>query len=269
MLACLARRFAPGTKVVVSRRVSFPPKPNAITRWKYSMPDKFLAVSGEVERVLRNYGIPEERIALVYSAVELARLNVDPIPRAELNVPESVPLLVTAGALVGHKDHANFIEAFHRVRAEFPEAHAVIAGEGELRAQLERQSAELALGDSIHFLGHRGDAPAIIRAADVYVSSSWSEGLGTSVLEALACGTPVVASEAGGIPEMVLHGQTGYLVPNRDPIALADSIVISLRDRDAARRMAKAGQRFVRENFSVDRMVEGTIRVYQELLSAV
>ncbi len=267
MFAVLSRQAGHNCRIVVSRRVSFPPKSNPINRWKYRRPDKFVSVSGEVDRVLRDFGVPDDRRAIVHSSVDFDRLNVAPIARAVLGVPENVPLLVSAGALVGHKDHANFIDAFRRVRKDFPDARAVIAGEGPLREDLVEQVANLGLRDCVHFLGHREDVPAIIRAADVYVSSSWSEGLGTSVLEALGCETPVVATVAGGVPEMVIDGATGHLVPNRDPGLLANAIVRSLQDRGAARTMAKQGRRLVEEKFSVDRMVEGTLRVYEELLA--
>jgi glycosyltransferase involved in cell wall biosynthesis len=108
----------------------------------------------------------------------------------------------------------------------------------------------------------------VIRAADIYVSSSWSEGLGTSVLEGLACGVPVVATVAGGIPEMIRNGETGYLVPNRDSGALAAALLEALNDKDGARKMAVRGPGFVAENFSVERMVADTIGAYEELLEA-
>ena len=119
--------------------------------------------------------------------------------------------------------------------------------------------------DCVTFLGYRADAPGIIRSGDVYVSSSWSEGLGTSILEALASGVPVVAAEAGGAKEMVIPGETGYLVPVRDADALANAIVAALNDREGAFRMAAAGSRRTREKFSVERMVEQTLAVYEAL----
>ena len=266
-IACLARKFAARGKVAVSRRVSFEPKPHALNRWKYSWPDKFLSVSGRVDEVLQDFGIPESRRAVVYSSVDLARLDVDPIPRAQIGIPDDAPLLLSAGALVGHKDHATLLEAMPAVLAEFPSARLFIAGEGDLRTSVEERIAGLGLDGSIRLLGHRDDVPALIRAADVYVSSSWSEGLGTSVLEALACRIPVVATIAGGVPEMVRDGVTGRLVANRDPDALSTAIRATLRDRAGAAIMANAGRKLVEDRFTVDGMVEGTLRVYESLLN--
>ena len=264
--ACMARALAGRGKVVVSRRVSFRPRPGALNRWKYAQADRIIAVSNRVADVLHEYGLTEPQVVVVHSSVDPARLEAVPLSRCELGVPEGVPLLGTAGALVGHKDHENLLMALPAVLREFPDLHLVIAGEGELRPALEAKIAALGLGKSVTLLGHREDVPRILRALDVYVSSSWSEGLGTSVLEALACEVPVVATAAGGVSEMVLHEKTGLLVPVRDPAALAASIVRALREPEHAKAMGRAGRALVLERFSVDRMVESTLKVYEGLL---
>lgn len=264
-IACLARRWAGRGKVIVSRRVDFAPRRGLLNRWKYRAPDLFLSVSHKVDEVLAAYGVPARMRMVVHSAVDLTRAEASPLSRTELGVPEDVPLLATAGALVGHKDHGNLLDAMSIVLRSFPDARLLIAGEGKLRRELEAKIAELGIGSRVMLLGHREDAPRIIRAADVYVSSSWSEGLGTSVLEALAGGTPVVATMAGGAAEMVVPGETGYLVPCRDPEALAEAIVMSLRHRDRARAMAERGKQLAVEQFGVERMVRDTMRAYEML----
>jgi glycosyltransferase involved in cell wall biosynthesis len=264
-MAVLARMLARRGKVVVSRRVGFAPRAHLFNRWKYRQPDRILAVSEMVGQVLREFGVTEPRLAVVHSSVDLERLEVPPLPRAELDVPDSAPLLVSAGALVGHKDHETLINAMPLVARAFPDVRLLVAGEGALRPQLEAQIAALGLQQAVRLLGHRTDVPRLIRAADVYVSSSWSEGLGTSVLEALACGTPVAATVAGGVPEMVKPGVTGHLVPNRDPEALAEAIIASLRNREAAHAMAARGRKLVETRFTTERMIEGTLREYESL----
>lgn len=275
-MACLAGLWAGRAKVVVSRRVSYAPRTHGLSRpgthgpnrWKYSRPDVFLAVSQRVAEVLRDSGVAGGRVEVVCSAIDLARLDVAPLPRGELGIPEGVPLLVTAGSLVWMKDHASLLRAMPAVLDAFPGTRLVVAGEGKLRGRLDALVAGLGLGESVRMVGHREDAPRLIRAADVYVSSSSSgEGLGTSVLEALACETPVVATAAGGIPEMVVDGETGRLVPSGDPEVLAAAIVSTLRNRDAALAMARRGRTLVEERYLVDRMVEETIEVYERLLA--
>jgi glycosyltransferase involved in cell wall biosynthesis len=267
-IACLTRYLAHRGHVVVSRRVAFAPKNHGLNRRKYSAPDRFISVSHKVDETLAAFGVPASKRRVVHSAVDLERLEAPALPRAELGVPEDAPLLVSAGALVGHKDHANLVGAFTRVRRTCPGAHLVIAGEGPLRRELEAQIAGEGLGSCIHLVGHRADAPRIIRAADIYVSSSWSEGLGTSILEALACATPVVATLAGGADEMVSHGVTGRLVPVRDSAMLAAAITETLHDMPQAKAMAQAGAADVRARFTAARMVAGNIAVYEELLAA-
>ncbi|NLV40901.1 MAG: glycosyltransferase [Candidatus Hydrogenedentes bacterium] len=266
-IAALARGvFKAPARLVVSRRVSFPPAGHFLNRWKYAQPDRFLCVSRCVARVLRDWGAPPRQIEVVHSAVDAARVAVEPLPRGEMGVPDGVPLLVSAGALVDHKDHASLLRAFARVSGEFPGAWLVIAGGGKLRADLERLAAELGLADRVRFLGHRPDAPRIIRAGDVYVSSSTSEGLGTSILEALASGTPVVATRAGGADEMVIPHRTGWLVPVGDPEALANAVAECLRRPEDAGIMAKMGRELAETAFSAEKMIEGTLAVYTRLL---
>lgn len=265
--ACLARAVAGRGKVVVSRRVGFAPKAHWLNRWKYGLPDRFIAVSQYVADILLEFGVDPSKVSVVHSSVDLARLNVEPLPRTDLGVPEGVPLIGNTGALVGHKDHQSLIAAMSAALRELPDLHLVIAGEGELRAAIETQIEALGLVDRVKLLGYRGDAPRILKALDVYVSSSWSEGLGTSVLEALACSIPVVATVAGGVPEMVLNERTGLLVPARDPEALAAAIVRIFRDKALAQQMARNGKAHVHQHFTVDRMVEGNIRVYEEVVS--
>lgn len=268
-IACIARKLARHPVVVVSRRVSFPPGQDFFNRWKYADPDVYLAVSGEVARVLQVADIDPDKVRRVYSAVDPARLDVEAASRESLGVEADAPLLLSAGALVGHKDHATLLRALPRVREAAPAVRVIIAGEGKLREALEQQIRDLDLQPVVSLLGHREDVPALMQAADCYVSSSWSEGLGTSVLEALACETPVVAAEAGGIPEMVRPGETGHLVPNRDPEALAEAIIDVLQQPDAAAVRAAAGRELVTEAFSVQTMVEDTLATYVETVARV
>jgi len=264
--ACLARRLARCGKVVVSRRVDFAPREDFFNRWKYSWPDRIVAISDAIGGVMRAFGIEENRLAVVPSATDPARFDVAPLSRRVLGVPEGVPFLGNVAALVGHKDHATLLDAMPEVLKALPTLHLVIAGEGGLRSQLEAQIARLRLSESVHLLGQRNDVPNLLRALDAFVLSSRQEGLGTSVLDAMACGVPVVATAAGGIPEMVVHEQTGLLSPPGDPIALAASIVRLFREPGLAQTMVQNAHELVQRKYSVDAMVEGNIGVYEALL---
>ena len=258
------RRFRP--KVVVSRRVAFEPGNHLFNRWKYNRPDCILCVSAEVFETLRRWGCNPEKMRVVHSAVDSSRLEAVPVSRRDFGIPSDVPLLVTAGALEPHKDHAMLLEAFALVRRHVHNACLTIAGDGRLRSNLEKQVQEMGLADSVKFLGYRSDAPSVIAAGDVYVSSSWSEGLGTSILEAMGMGVPVVATRAGGAGEMIIPGVTGWLVPARNARLLADALVECLQHREQAAQMAANARLLARGYYSADRMARHTLSAYGGLL---
>jgi glycosyltransferase involved in cell wall biosynthesis len=166
------------------------------------------------------------------------------------------PLVGNVARLAPQKDHRTLIEAARLV----PEAEFVVASDGELRGELER----LADGSRVRFLGARDDVPAVLASLDVFAFPSLFEGLCLAVIEAQAAGVPVVATPVGGIRETVVDGETGLLVPTGDPAALAGAIRRLLEDRAAAKAMAAEARRRVRERFSVETMVERTVRLYRE-----
>ena len=264
-MACLARMMAGRSKVVVHRRVDFAPNNSFVSRWKYSLPDHFIAVCRRVAEVLHAFGISPEKVSVVYSAIDLSRFEVEPISRADLGLPENTPLLGNVAALVGHKDHANLLDAMPEALRELPDLHLVIAGEGELRSAIEAQIRRLGLDKLVTLLGHRTDVQRILRAIDAFVLSSYAEGIGGCVLEALACARPVVATDAGGVGEVIRNEQTGLLVPARDPAALAKAVIRVFRDRPLATALANRGHALVREQFTVDTMVDKVLQVYDRL----
>lgn len=266
-IAALALSLGAPARLVVSRRVNFMPGNGFLNRKKYNRADRILCVSQAVHDTLRRFGLEPLRLRTVHSAVDPERALMPPVPRAALGIPDDIPFLFSAGSLVEHKDHANLMKAFLLVRSIFPETRLCIAGDGPLLDPLKTLRASLGLESAVTFLGHRSDAPGICRSADVYVSSSWSEGLGTSILEALTAGTPVAATEAGGAREMIIPGTTGMLTPARNPEALADAILFLLQHRDNALEMAARGKTHAKEHFSVEGMVSATLDVYKELMS--
>ena len=145
---------------------------------------------------------------------------------------------------------------------EVPDARLVILGEGELRPQLEHQVKHLHLEKHVVLPGFRADVLSLIKSFDLFVLSSETEGLGTSLLDAMAAGKACVGTRVGGIPEVVDDGGTGLLVPPHDPPALARAIVRLLKDPTFRTRMGEAGLERVRTHFSVEKMVEGTLAAY-------
>jgi glycosyltransferase involved in cell wall biosynthesis len=182
---------------------------------------------------------------------------------AEYWLPHGVPVIVNVGALVGHKGQRYLIEAMPLVLREVPDAHLIVFGEGELRPALERQVKHLSLSKRVLLPGFREDVLSLMKAADLFVISSVTEGLGSAVLDAMAMGLAVVGTTAGGIPEAVVPHVTGELVEPSDPKPLAAAIVTLLKDRALRRAYGDAGRRHVAANFGVDRLVEGTLACYR------
>jgi glycosyltransferase involved in cell wall biosynthesis len=181
--------------------------------------------------------------------------------RRELAIPMDAKLVGFVGALVSHKAPQDLLEALARSATA---VHGVLAGEGNLENALRERAARADLSGRIHFLGHREDVARLVRSIDVFCLSSRMEGLGTSVLDAMAAGTPVVAAAGGGIPEMVEDGVSGLLVPPADPAALAEAIRRVVDEPGLAGRLVEGGLDRVRQ-FTADRMVEGTIAVYEAI----
>jgi L-malate glycosyltransferase len=257
-----AARLAGDVAAVATRRVDFRLR-GPLSRWKYRSCARVIAVSRAIARVLEDDGFPHERVSLVYEGVP----DRDPLPGGcealrALGVPEGAPVVGNVAALTGHKDHATLLEAAQVVLRRRPDARFVIAGEGPLRRELESRAREQGLFGRVVFAGFRSDVDRLLPAFSVFCLSSHLEGLGTSVLDAMAFGLPVVATAAGGIPEAVEHGVTGFVVPVRDPVALGQALLDVLEDPELRVRLGAAGRaRFV-ERFTVERMVEETLKVY-------
>ena len=180
-------------------------------------------------------------------------------------LPTNAPIVGCIGALVEHKGHRYLVHAAADIVRAVPEARVVILGEGELRVELTRLIHELGLERHVLLPGFRPDVLSLLKAFDVFVMPSITEGLGTSILDAMACSKAVVASAVGGIPEVVEREATGLLVPPRDASALGAAIVRLLRDPALAARFAAAGRARVEQRFTAERMVQETLDVYHRL----
>ena len=253
--------------LIASRRVDFHLRGSALSRWKYRQVDCFICASEAIRQMLIGDGIPQARAVTVHEGVDLERIeSAEPARLHEaLWLPHHAPIVGNVAALVPHKGQKHLIEAAALVVRQVPDARFVVAGEGELRASLERQIKEHNLEKHVFLLGFRTDVLALHKAFDIFVMSSVTEGLGTSVLDAMAAGKPVVGTTAGGIPEVVADGRTGLLVPPRDHEALASAIVRLLTDEPLRRNMGDAGRALARSRFSAERMVKDTLRVYQRV----
>jgi len=259
-----AKSGLPEPPLVASRRVDFHLKGNSFSRWKHRQVDCFIAASEAIRRMLVADGIPAERTTTVHEGIDLRHVQTAPPVNVHeaFWLPHGAPVIGNVAALVPHKGQRHLIEAAHLVVREMPDARFVILGEGELRDALERQVREYHLEKHVLLPGFRTDVLGCIKSFDLFAMSSVTEGLGTSLLDAMACGRPIVATRAGGIPEIVEDGVQGLLVEPRDHQAMARAIVMLLRDEPRRRAMGDAGLVRVRTRFTVERMVEQTAAVY-------
>ena len=253
--------------LVAARRVDFHLRGNSLSRWKYRQVDCFICASEAIRTMLVGDGVPGVRAVTVHEGIDIER--VEAAPPATLHedfwLPHQAPIVGNVAALVPHKGQRHLVEAARVVLPQVPDARFVIAGEGELRPALERQIKDHHLEKHVLLAGFRPDVLSLHKAFDIFVMSSVTEGLGTSLLDAMAAGKPVVATDTGGIPEVVIHGQTGLLVPPRDHEALAQAIVTLLKNDTLRRTMGEAGRTRARTMFSADRMVQDTLRVYERV----
>jgi glycosyltransferase involved in cell wall biosynthesis len=216
-----------------------------------------------VASVLRSDGIAPERIAVVHSGVDVEAAEAARPGgwRARLGIPADAPLAVSVGALVPHKDHGTLLDAAALLRDRCASLRWAIAGEGELRAELEHRRERLGIAERMHFLGQLDDPLPLLAESDLFVMSSREEGLGTSVLDAMARGIPVASTEAGGLPEM-LAGGAGLLVSARDPSALADAVFRIVTQPDLRAEIG-ARARVAVQRFTAARMAEEVLTVYR------
>jgi L-malate glycosyltransferase len=254
----------PRPPLVAARRVDFHLKGNSFSRWKYRQVSRFVCASNAIRAMLLEDGIAADRVVTVHEGVDIDRVvAVEPLNvREEYWFPPHSLIVGNIAALVPHKGQKYLVDAAALVVREFPEARFLILGEGELRAALEQQIKQHHLSQHVVLAGFRTDVLAVLKGLDLFVMSSVTEGLGTSLLDAMAAARPIVATRTGGIPEVVVHGETGLLAPPRDARGLAAAIVQMLRDAPGRARVAAAGFARVRERFSVERMVGETLDVY-------
>lgn len=232
----------------------------AAERWLAPMTRWVIADSDDVRRCLvERQRLPSRNVITVRNGIDTGRFapTADPVAaRAQLALNGSGPVVGTVARLVEIKDHPTLLTAFRAVLEEFPRAVLLMVGDGPLRQALSTQAAALGMADRVRFLGRRTDIPAILPALDIFVLASRSEGLPLTVLEAMAAGIPVVATDVGALHEAVQQGRTGLLVPARAPELLAQAIRTLLRDPERRQAMGAEARRIARADFDVSGMVQ-------------
>jgi sugar transferase (PEP-CTERM/EpsH1 system associated) len=232
------------------------------------MVTRFVTVSSDLQRwLVSTVGIRDRKITLIPNGVDTSKFRFDSsiTPRIDMDLSSDSTVIGIVARLDPVKDHMTLLEAYARLDHAANRLMLVIVGDGPCRSALERRIRESDLKDRVLLLGERADIPALLQTFDVFVLSSIAEGMSNTVLEAMAAGLPVIATQVGGNPELVKHGSTGLLVPASDPPALAAALDHYLSNPALRKQHGRSGQRRVMEEFSLERMAGAYRELYHSL----
>ncbi|WP_313698385.1 glycosyltransferase [Achromobacter sp.] len=242
VIAALAARIVRTPLIVRTRHLAKPPG----SLWSYTgLPHKVIAISGYVAQQLLDRGVSQNDLELVFTAVPPMERAPSSTLREELRIPDEAVVVCCVGHLRPQKGHDLLLPAIARLFAGGADVHLVLAGEGSQLANLKQMSVALGCESRVHFLGRRNDINNVLSGSDIFALATEFEALGTSFIEASACGLPVVGTNVGGVPEVIKHGETGLLVPFGDVSALADSLGRLIGDQELRRRMGEAGRAYI------------------------
>ncbi len=262
--------FGMDLPLVVSRRVDFPISSGFSARWKYGHASvkRILCVSDAIRVITARRLRRPEVLRTVYDGIDTVRFAAGADGRLHgfIGADPKMKLVGNVAALAPHKDLFTFIRMAQQLHERLPDLRFVLIGEGELKAELERYSNERGLASVLTFTGFRNDVESLLPELDVMVMTSRTEGLGTSILDAFAARVPVVATAAGGIPELIEDGHTGLLRPIGDDIALAEAVDRILQD-PALRDRLVDGASMKLQDFTRHAMALATLKEYQAVVA--
>ncbi len=252
---------------ICSRRVNFPLN-SPLSRLKYNwMQESVVTVSVSIRRTLIEGGVRPDLIKVIYEGVDLAWVD-----SLQASAPEdrNRGLVVgTVAYLSPEKGHGTLLDAVPRVISRVPDVHFILVGAGALMPTLKARVEELGIQKNVTFTGFRSDSEALMKNFDVFCLPSISEGLSSAILVAMASRLPIVATQAGGIPELVVDGESGILVPPDDSDQLAVGLCKVLESPQLRKRMGCAGRQRIEETFTLERKLNETEKLYLSMMASV
>ena len=274
-ISLIIKSFCPWVRLVIHRRVDYVPKSSRRAQRKYlnNKIDRFIAISHSIRNILVEWGVPKTKIDVARSAVCSARFNRLRKTECLTKIHDELPqlkqkkIIISVGYMTTQKGHDTLIKAINEIKNTSTPFHCLIAGDGELRQNIEKMIDSYHLENYVTLLGVRNDIPELLTAADILSMPSNYEGLGTTILDALNGDCCVVASRVGGIPEMIEHGVTGLLSDPKDFKAHAANLNKALQNPEWAQKLAEAGRKKIKQDFSVEKMVQQNLMVYQNCLA--
>jgi glycosyltransferase involved in cell wall biosynthesis len=265
----LAARLT-ATPSIITRRVDNP-EPSWLVRRKYLLYNRVVTISNGIRLVLQSEGFPKEKITLIHSAVDLNRYSghceKDWFLK-EFGLNSANKVIGTVAQLIPRKGHRYIVEAVPEILKQFPETRFLFFGQGPLKEELQTLCRESGLSDFIQFAGFRKDLERILPCLDILLHPASMEGLGVSLLQAAASEVSIIGTKAGGIPEIVHDGINGHLINPANRSAIVSSVLSLLQDPEKRKRFGRAGRELVESSFSIDAMVNGYVRIYNEIQAA-
>ncbi len=238
-------------------------------RLRVILPDRIIAVSKDTAKYCIVYlKAQKDKVVVINNGVDVGEFRVTEEAssiKRRIGIPDDAPVLGTFGRLEIEKGHRYLIEAVSILKNSYPNIRVLIGGGGSLKQKLIEMTQKLGLKDRVIFLGERNDIPELLQIADIVVIPSLSEGFSLSCLEAMAVGRPIVATDVGGVPELMEDKKDALLVDARNPFTLAKAILTLIENRDLAMRLALQAKEKVGRDFSIDKMLSQTAFVYEEI----
>ncbi|MDI6744874.1 MAG: glycosyltransferase family 4 protein [Thermodesulfovibrionales bacterium] len=267
LLAGIAGRLSRKKPIIVrTRHLALP----ITSKFTYNLlAHKVVTVSEYVRQYLIGSGIAPGKIAAIPTGIDADKFNpekVDDSLRQELGLQKDVPVIGTISILRRKKGHHIILDAIPSVLKEIPEAVFVFAGDGPQKENILNKIKTSGLSEKVFMLGLRTDIPEILKSIDVFALPTLQEALGTSFIEAMAMGKPVIGADVGGVSEVIKNSVNGYLVEPDNPHALAEAIIKTLKDRERARSMGMEGRKIAEKYYTVEKMCERMYDLYLSLI---
>lgn len=269
-LAVIASAFGSKAKMILSRRVDFPSAGNWLSKYKYNHPKikKVLCVSEKIKEIISPIINNKSKLEVVYSGIDIKRFEgktKSNILHKEFKLDPDTKIVANISALAPHKDYFTFVDTVKEfIKISNLKVKFFAIGEGNCRTEIENYIKQKGLENNIFLTGFRNDIPEIFPELDLFLITSEEEGLGTTVLDAIANKVPIVATAGGGIPEMIKHNLTGLLYPIKTPKELAKGLKVVLEKPKEAALRAKNAYGMLLEKFTKENTAKQTLKVYKK-----
>jgi len=270
-IGLLIKLFSSSLILVGVRRVDFQIKKNLLSQIKYNSKkiNKIVCISDFIKKVMIEDGIKEENLVTIRSGADIHKFD-DVFPdnnlKDTLGISSNQIVLGTVAAFAGHKDYPNLLNAFRLVKDKIANVKLCVVGDGQLKPEMEQLAQDLQVDDHVIFTGFRENVGRYLKTFDIFVLASKKEGLGTSIIDALSVGLPVIATRTGGIIEVIENDVNGILVEPKNSDLLAETIIELIEDKEKRNRLSCEAIASA-QNFSIENNVEKNISLYRDMMN--